>query len=160
MASIAEDLIRRLELVPHPEGGFYREVFRSTDTVQRSGIDRAALTSIYFMLAQGQHSRWHVVEADEAWHFYDGDPMELLDYDPVERTLMQAVLGPPDNAGTTGVHVVPRGHWQAATPRGSHALVGCTVAPGFEFSDFRFVADVAGHQAAFTTDLASYRHLI
>ena len=160
MASITEDLIRRLDLTPHPEGGFYREVHRSTDTVQHSGNDRAALTSIYFLLAKGQHSRWHVVDADEAWHFYDGDPLELLDYDPVEESLVRTLLGPVGVPGAQPLYVVPRGHWQAATPLGSHALAGCTVAPGFEFSDFRFVADVGGYDDAFARDLAAYGHLI
>jgi uncharacterized protein len=122
----AEELVRLLDLRPHPEGGHYREVFRSgraVDPRDRRGA-RAALTHIYYLLAAGQHSRWHRVSSDEAWHFYEGDALELF--------WLAA-------AGTTHA-----GCWQAArlAPEGAarYVLVGCTVGPGFDFADFAFMA--------------------
>jgi predicted cupin superfamily sugar epimerase len=101
---------------------------------------RASLTTIYFLLAAGQHSRWHRVRSDEVWHFYEGDPIELLVADPELLQVERVRLGPvPD--GMRPVYVVPAGWWQAARPTGAYGLVGCTVAPGFEFDDFSFLRD-------------------
>jgi uncharacterized protein len=130
-----QDLIRDLGLVPHPEGGFYREVHRSPTP---PGV-RPASTAIYFLLVHGQASRWHRVDAEEAWHHYEGDPLELLWED---GDLVRTVLGPDRH-----VAVVPAGAWQAARPLGEYALLGCTVAPGFEFSGFSMLADVPGEAA-------------
>lgn len=155
----AAQLVTALGLLPHPEGGYYREVYRSGDVVSRGGRQRSALTSIYFLLAAGEHGRWHVVELDEVWHFYEGDPLELLTYDPATGTAAAVVLGPVGGEQRPAA-VVGRGVWQAARSLGSHSLVGCTVAPGFAFEDFRFVTEVPGHQAVFAGPLAAYRALL
>jgi uncharacterized protein len=132
----SKDLVQKLSLLPHPEGGYYREIYRSG---AKDG-KRAAMTSIYFLLERGQVSRWHVVDADEAWHFYEGGPLELLvmppDFSRVERYLLGEV-----SAGNEPVFVVPAGWWQAARPVKDYALAGCTVAPGFEFAGFRFLEE-------------------
>ena len=142
MDARAAELIRVLGLRPHPEGGHYGEVFRSTLDVRVSGRDtsRRALTSIYFLLAAGEQSRWHRVMADEAWHFYEGGPLELMWLNPSGTELNRRVLGPVA-PGQAPVHVVPAGCWQAARPTGAYALVGCSVGPGFEFEDFALLAD-------------------
>lgn len=145
----AAELIRELDLRPHPEGGWYREVYRSPLRVRpdRGAADRDALTTIYFLLASGERSRWHrVAGADEAWHFYEGDPLELFWLDPSGDRCHRAELGPV-GGGREPVHVVPAGCWQAARPTGAFALVGCTVGPGFEFEDFAMLdahPEVAG----------------
>ena len=135
-------VIDRLQLKPHPEGGYYREIYRSKSIVRPSD-DRPArvgLTTIFYLLAAGHHSRWHRVRSDEVWHFYLGDPLRLYaaaeSLDAVERETLGSLASP----GTL-VHVVAAGHWQAARPLGDYSLVGCTVAPGFEFEDFSFLAD-------------------
>jgi len=152
------ELIARLSLEPHPEGGYYREVHRSPSGVQP--LDdrpaRAALTTIYFLLATGQHSRWHRVRSDEAWHFYEGDALELLVADPSAAHVSSVTLAPLDRG--VPVHVVAAGWWQAARPLGRYALAGCTVAPGFDFADFSFLRDEPGAAAVLADarpDLAS-----
>ncbi len=137
----AAELIAMLGLQPHPEGGFYREIFRSAATVRPADgrPSRAALTTIYFLLVAGTHSRWHRVASDEVWHLYEGGPLELLELEtprsPLRRhRLTQVGDGAP-------VHTIPAGHWQAALPLGDFALVGCTVGPGFDFSDFVMMSD-------------------
>ncbi|HEX2123863.1 MAG TPA: cupin domain-containing protein [Thermoanaerobaculia bacterium] len=123
----AQELIETLALEPHPEGGWYRQLFKSDERVtrHRDGAERSALTTIYFLLVEGTFSRWHVVQSDEVWHFYEGDPLELMTRD--ERVVLDA-----DHR----VHVIPARVWQSARPLGAYALVGCTVGPGFEFADF------------------------
>jgi uncharacterized protein len=139
----AAEMIRVLELNPHPEGGFYRETFRSPARVMADQGSRSALTTIYFLLAAGSFSAWHRVLSDEVWHWYEGEPLELLlaspDFDMVQRRR----LGPV-GAGTEPVVTVPANWWQAARPFGTYALCGCTVAPGFEFEDFTFLRDHPG----------------
>ncbi len=125
-----EQLIRGLELHPHPEGGHYAEVHRS-----------AAATSIYFLLAGDEVSRWHRVSSDEIWHFYEGAPLELLQLTPAGADLDRIVLGPVGDRQRP-VHCVPANHWQAARSRGAYSLVGCTVAPPFRFADFALLKDV------------------
>lgn len=138
----ARELIDTLKLLPHPEGGFYREIFRSQLVVApRDGrTDRSALTSIYFLLAAGMTSAWHRVLSDEVWHWYEGEPLELLvapgDVGSVTTHRLGPVAGPQ-----APVFTVPAGAWQAARPLGAFTLVGCTVAPGFEFADFSFLRD-------------------
>lgn len=142
----AADLIHTLALRPHPEGGHFAEVFKSPHRVHRAEEDdaRAALTSIYFLLAEGERSRWHRVTADEVWHYYEGDPLELVweDQDEVRRVQVGPVA-----MSREPVAVVPAGAWQAARTRGAYTLVGCTVAPGFEFADFTLLADVPAEAA-------------
>jgi len=128
----AADVIRLLDLKPHPEGGHYRETFRDTRLID----GRAASTAIYFLLARGERSHWHRVDAAEVWHYYAGAPLRLeialRDQGPVER----ATLGNDLAAGERPQGVVPTGAWQAAESLGDWTLVGCTVAPGFEFEGF------------------------
>ena len=126
----ADDLIARLKLQPHPEGGYFRETFRDA----AAGGGRAASTAIYFLLKAGQHSRWHRVDAAEAWHFYRGAPLELRIGKAVH------VLGAAIEKGEEPQVIVPPGQWQAARSLGDYTLVGCTVAPGFEFSKFEMAA--------------------
>ena len=155
----AAGLIARLKLEPHPEGGWYREIHRSTELLQTPRGPRAALTSIYFLLEQHQHSRWHVVTSDEIWHHAGGHPLELLTYASETRELRSRVLGPVGDGHET-IGVVRAGEWQAARSLGAWSLLGCDVAPGFDFEDFSFVASLADHQAAFTGELAAYSVLL
>jgi predicted cupin superfamily sugar epimerase len=137
----AAELMRLLALVPHPEGGFFREIFRSAERVRP--IDgrgsRSALTSIFFLLVEGQASRWHSVSSDEAWHLYEGGPLELLVAPPDVARIERRLLGTAGGALPT--HTVPARCWQAARPLSAYALAGCSVGPGFEFEDFRMLAD-------------------
>ena len=136
----AQELIERLDLQPHPEGGFYCETFRSGSRVTGPEGERDGLTAIFFLLTEGRHSRWHRVAADELWTFVEGDGVELFDLELQSEELRQALLGPFD-AGREPLHVVPAGHWQAARAQGPYALVACAVAPGFEFSDFTLLRE-------------------
>jgi predicted cupin superfamily sugar epimerase len=124
----AQQLIDSLGLEPHPEGGWYRQAFKSPSRVTRhsDAADRSALTTIYFLLVEGTFSRWHRVDSDEVWHFYEGDPLELH-IRGEEPVILDA---------NNRVHVVPAQAWQSAYPRGAYVLAGCTVGPGFEFEDF------------------------
>ena len=138
MPSEVEDLVRRFALAPHPEGGFFRETFRSTARFALPDYpsERAASTAIYFLLAAGTFSAFHRVRSDEAWHHYDGAPLELQMIDD-EGHVSVVLLGRDFEAGQVPQAVVPRDVWQAARPVGDrHAFVGCTVAPGFDFADF------------------------
>jgi len=141
MDSRAADLIASLGLVPHPEGGYFRQLYRSALQVQPldDRSPRAALTTIYFLLPEADVSRWHRVASDEVWHHYEGDDLELFtadaDFERVDRhTLGRVGTGSP-------VHVVRAGEWQAARSTGTYTLVGCTVGPGFEFTDFLLLRD-------------------
>jgi uncharacterized protein len=145
-----EELIRRFALEPHPEGGYYSETYRSDKLVLResehgpaSDATRAASTAIYFLLADGAYSAWHRIRSDELWHFYAGSPIEIHSID--ERGVLSTrKLGHAlDHPGTVFQAVVPAGHWFAARccDPSTWALVGCTVAPGFEFSEFE-IADI------------------
>ncbi len=127
MTPRAQELIETLALEPHREGGWYRQAFKSEERVTRIRDDanRSALTTIYFLLVEGTFSAWHRVESDEVWHFYEGEPLELLTSDGVTHL--------DENHR---VHVVKARQWQAARPLGAYTLVGCTVGPGFEFEDF------------------------
>jgi predicted cupin superfamily sugar epimerase len=154
----AAELVRKLGLQPHPEGGWYREIYRSPTRVETARGVRSALTTIYYLLEQGQLSRWHVVQADELWHFYAGVPLELLEYDSVGRRFARHVLGPV--GGATAVAVIPTGVWQAARSLGAYSLVGCTVGPGFEFADFQFVADLPAHADHLKGDLVAFANLL
>jgi predicted cupin superfamily sugar epimerase len=141
MHTRATELIRTLALRPHPEGGHYGEVVRSNRRVRAAGQDaeRSALTTIYFLLTAGEHSRWHRVRSDEAWHWYEGDPLELLRWDDAGLRSVRLGLTAKD---TRPAAVVGADCWQAARTLGAYTLVGCSVAPGFEFEDFALMADV------------------
>ncbi len=112
--STADGLIRRLELKPHPEGGFYREIYRSQQTVMAGQGRRAGLTTIYFLLRRGEKSAFHSVRSDEAWHFYAGDPLRLRHLDPGFEKQELFILGPPEKMETDSrnapVAAIPAGH--------------------------------------------------
>jgi predicted cupin superfamily sugar epimerase len=127
--------VAALGLEPHPEGGFFREVYRSSSSLPLPRGTRSLLTAIHFVLPPGGVSQWHRVRADEAWTLVGGDPLELGTLDDTGQ-FHEERLEPPPNGSPLGV--VPAGLWQAArcTGRnGSHAV--CVVAPGFDFKDFR-----------------------
>jgi predicted cupin superfamily sugar epimerase len=126
----ADDIIARLGLVPHPEGGHYRETFR--DAAPDGG--RAASTAIYFLLKRGERSHWHRVDAVEIWHYHAGAPLRLDIADGETRESI--VVGPNLAAGERPQGIVPAHAWQAAESLGDWTLVGCTVAPGFDFAGF------------------------
>lgn len=151
-------LIERFGLLPHPEGGWYRELHRSPLRVRRpDGDERAGLTAILFLLQAGEVSRWHrVTGADETWHFAGGDPLELLVLPAEDGPIQRHGLGPvtllqaPDQAGRPAhqqpLAVVPAGCWQAARSLGAWSLVSCCVGPGFDFSDFSLLRDLPREQ--------------
>ena len=139
----ARELVRLLELAPHPEGGAFRETFRSALTVRPDDArpERSALTLIYFLLADGGASRWHRVSSDEAWCWLEGDPLELWTMPDAGSPATLHLLGPVAD-GVRPTAVVPAGTWQAARTRGAHTLVSCAVGPGFDFADFEMLADL------------------
>jgi hypothetical protein len=130
-ALTAAQIIARLDLKPHPEGGHYRETFRDP---RGDAPGRAFSTAIYFLLARGERSHWHRVDAVETWHYYAGSALSLSIADHHgQRTV---TLGSDLAAGQHPQAIVPAQAWQAAESSGDWTLVGCTVAPGFEFSKF------------------------
>ena len=129
----AEEVIQLLGLLPHPEGGAYRETFRAP----APDGGRGASTAIYYLLRSGETSAWHRVDADEVWHHYAGAPLELALSAPADnegRSVLR--LGKDLAAGERPQAVVPAGVWQSARSLGEWTLVGCTVAPAFQFSGF------------------------
>ena len=127
----AAEIIARLELKPHPEGGHYRETFRDS-SVDASGRSRS--TAIYFLLARGERSHWHRIDAVEVWHYYAGHALTLQIADDSGKRSVR--LGAELVAGEVPQAIVPARAWQAAESDGDWTLVGCTVAPGFEFAKF------------------------
>ncbi len=140
MHSRALELLDILGMRPHPEGGHYAELFRSPQRVQviDRDLERSAVTTIYFLLAEGECSRWHRVVSDEIWHYHEGDAIELLLFD--DREFRRVRLGPVSRE-TRPTIVVPAGTWQAARTTGAYTLAGCTVGPGFDFADFSLAVD-------------------
>ena len=136
----ATELIDQLSLERHPEGGYYREIFRSTDLVEPADGrgPRAALTTIYYLLPAGVVSRWHRVTSSEVWHLYEGGPLEVLSVDPTLTKISRHKL-----EARAPVCTVAASHWQAARTLGDYALVGCTVGPGFDFEDFAILGNDA-----------------
>jgi hypothetical protein len=124
----AADLVSTLALQPHPEGGWYREIYRAATRVETARGSRSALTTIYYLLEQNQLSRWHVVQADEIWHFYAGAPLELVAYAPSTRAVERRVLGDVGVAGAVADHgVAGTAGGLAATARGVAAATGSPV---------------------------------
>ncbi len=157
-----DDWIRALDLRPHPEGGFFREIYRSGDRIARAGLptryqgDRSLSTSIYFLLLSSQVSRLHRLRSDEIWHFYEGSPVVI-------HTLGQGgayaaiSLGRDIAAGPVFQAVIRKGCWfgaEVAAPD-SFALVGCTISPGFEFDDFEL-----GRREDLRTEFPAHRGII
>jgi uncharacterized protein len=129
--STAAEIIAQLRLQPHPEGGHFRETFRDNEA-DASGRSRS--TAIYFLLARGERSHWHRVDAVEIWHYYSGDALTLRIADASGQREIR--LGADLAAGEVPQAIVPAHAWQAAESTGDWTLVGCTVAPAFEFAKF------------------------
>lgn len=161
LSTRAASLIGELGLQAHPEGGWYAEVFRSSQAVQTGDgrPARVALTTIDFLLAEGQFSAWHRVSSDEVWHLLEGEGLRLW-LAPPDLSAFSAVELGPVAAGRRPRHVVPGSWWQAAEPLGGHAYVGATVGPGFEFADFSFGRDDAALCAALQRSHAALRRLL
>jgi hypothetical protein len=132
----AAEIVARLELKPHPEGGYYRETFRDK-RVDTNG--RAFSTAIYFLLARGERSQWHRIDAVEIWHYYAGSSLTLrIAHDGCTQHTVR--LGPDVSQGERPQAIVPAQAWQTAETSGDWTLVGCTVAPGFEFASFELAS--------------------
>ncbi len=133
--------INNLELLPHPEGGYFKEVYRSTETMlqdclpERFSGKRAFSTSIYFLLENGQRCAFHRIKSDELWHFYNGDPITIYEINEIGN-LTEHKLGVNLEDGCTPQIVIKANSWFAACSTGEYTLVGCTVSPGFDFEDF------------------------
>lgn len=127
----ASEVIALLGLSRHREGGWFRETWRS----RAAPGERAAGTAIYYLLAEGEHSHWHRLDATEIWHFYAGDPLQL-DLSPDGVSMQRLLLGPGLDRMQLPQHVVPGATWQSARPLGRWTLAGCTVTPAFEFAGF------------------------
>jgi predicted cupin superfamily sugar epimerase len=132
----ADDLIRELNLRPHPEGGHFREVFRDV----RGADNRARSTAIYFLLREGEKSHWHRIDVCEVWHWYRGAPL-ALSIAPGRGAPVEHILGNDIAAGQRPQLVVPERAWQSARTLGGYTLAGCTVAPGFDFDRFELAPD-------------------
>jgi len=135
--------IEKLKLVAHPEGGYFREIYRSEELLKDNVLphrykgSRSFCTSIYFLLKREQKSLFHKLKSDELWHFYDGSSVKLYTID-AEGKLLERILGRNIDRNESMQLVIERGHWFCAevSNKNSFALFGCTVAPGFDFSDF------------------------
>jgi predicted cupin superfamily sugar epimerase len=136
LALNAADVIQFLDLAPHPEGGHFPETFRDA----RQSAGRAASTAIYFLLARGERSHWHRVDAVEVWHWYAGAPL-ALEIAPAPGRIERLTLGADLAGGERPQAIVPAHAWQAAQSRGDWTLCGCTVAPGFDFSGFELAPE-------------------
>jgi len=126
-----QQIIRQLDLSPHPEGGHYRQTW-----VDETGTGRPAGTCIYFLLQNNEHSHWHKVDAAEIWHFYAGAPLVLSTAPTETGPAKDRILGADLGAGQSPQLIVPADHWQSARTTGAYTLVGCTVSPGFRFEGF------------------------
>jgi predicted cupin superfamily sugar epimerase len=133
----AKEIIRLLDMAPHPEGGWYRRTFE--DDVQVDG--RPASTAIYYLLQAEELSAWHRIDAVETWHYYAGAPIALTLSPPDGVGLTAHTLGPDLRADCRPQVIVPVGWWQTAVSLGAWTLVGCTVAPGFHFEGFELAPD-------------------
>ena len=140
----SEFLVKKYNLQPHPEGGFYAETYRSPELIVHSALpdrfngDRAFATAIYFLLPSGALSALHRIHSDEVWHFYAGDPLELVMISPAGESTT-VFIGNDPSLGQHFQFVVPAGYWFASrctVADGGYSFVGCTVAPGFDFADF------------------------
>lgn len=143
MTPTAQTYIDTLQMMAHPEGGFFKETYRSLqlmDVMQGGGgvpIQRSVSTGIYFLLEKNNFSAFHKIQSDEMWHFYAGQALEVLELNG-RGELSSTRLGPDILRGEIHQHVVPANTWFASrvAAGGSYSLVGCTVAPGFDFADF------------------------
>lgn len=131
----ADEIIHHLALIPHPEGGYYRETWKDmTSTGRPSG------TCIYFLLKEGEASHWHRVDATEIWLYHSGAPLILSLSETDRGPATDHLLGPDLATGEAPQIIVPKDHWQAARSTGDYTLVSCTVSPGFQFTGFTLAA--------------------
>lgn len=137
MDDTATAIIERLGLQPHPEGGWYRETWRA----EAAPGERASATAIHFLLAAGDRSHWHRVDAAELWFWHAGGALTLSTAPGDDGPVEHLVLGPEVLAGEAPQALVPPGHWQAAEPLGDWVLVSCVVSPGFEFAGFELAPE-------------------
>ena len=128
----ADQIIKFLQLKPHPEGGWYKQTWKSEDT----HLGRASGTSIYFLLKAGEISHWHKIDSAEIWHYYDGSPLILRTAGESNNRIETKILGPDLAKSHSPQLIVNKNLWQSAETTGDYTLVGCTVSPGFEFSKF------------------------
>lgn len=152
-----EVLIQTYDLAPHPEGGWYKETFRSPAKVASPvhGKLRNTATHIYFLLGPDDISRFHRVVHDEIWNFYTGAPLNLISYDG--STITQKLIGP----GCQDLfHVVTGGIFQAAESTGAYSLVGCTVTPGFDFEDFSFLSDFKDERSGLISSYPEFQRFL
>ena len=129
-----DKLIERLAMQPHPEGGWYAETYRSEMMMETVRGPRPASTAIYFLLEEGQVSHLHRIASDELWHFYQGEALEIIEIDEVGQLIKTRLDAQQPQ------HLVKAGRWFGSKPLGAFALVGCTVAPGFDFADFELAS--------------------
>ena len=151
-------LIEKYNLKKHPEGGYFAETYRSGQMVD-SPVNREkrnAVTDIYFLLPAGEISRFHKVIHDEIWNFYEGDPLKIIKFDGEKLT--EHIIGPDCKDGYK--LVIEGGIWQAAVTTGKYSLAGCTVAPGFDFTDFSFLSDNAKLADIIRNQFPEYEYLI
>jgi predicted cupin superfamily sugar epimerase len=163
MTSSVHSLAEQLQLLPHPEGGYFRETYRSGELIPQPALpsrfdgERTFATAIYFLLTAGNFSAFHRIKSDECWHFYAGSTLHVHVLTTTgEYQLIR--LGNDMQSGETFQAVVPAGAWFASETTGDHSLVGCTVSPGFDFRDFE-LADFAALSAAFPSYASLIRRL-
>jgi len=136
-------LVKKLELLPHPEGGYYKETYRSAETISENALpvrfkgERSFATAIYFLIEKNNFSALHKIKSDEIWHFYYGDALEVIEIDG-RGNLKTTLVGNKLEEGELFQYTVKAGNWFGSRVRegGAFSLVGCTVSPGFDFSDF------------------------
>tara|TARA_Y100000385_G_C12988539_1_gene591758 strand:+ start:424 stop:900 length:477 start_codon:yes stop_codon:yes gene_type:complete len=130
-----QDLINHFYMQPHPEGGFFVETYRSELEIDTTQGKRNASTAIHFLITKDSISHLHRLTSDEGWHYHIGDPLLVIEISP-KGELIKTIMGPDIFNGHKLQHIVPAGNWFASTSTGEFSFVGCTVAPGFDFSDF------------------------
>ena len=157
-------LIEHLNLQPHPEGGFFSEIFRSEHAVQPADERpvRSALTTIYFLLASGQTSKFHRVASDEVWHHLEGASLDLFIIDPQigSRSTLKLESASASSNPENATRIVKAGWWQAARSNGSYTLAGCTVGPGFDFADFHLARSLPEKAEAIAASFPDWTDLI
>lgn len=137
LAPRAAEVVKKLSLERHPEGGYFKRVFESSKLVKPvdGSSENLALTHIYYLLPKGEVSIWHKVKSAEIWNYYEGDPVELTVFDEVSRKRQKIKLGALSDDAVP-CFLVPEGWWQTTSPLGEYTLVGCSVAPGFRWEDW------------------------
>lgn len=152
-----QNLIDKYNLAPHPEGGYYAVVYESKQTVTSPVVnkERKAITHIYFLLLKGQVSLFHKVAHDEIWNFYEGDPIKLIKYNG--SSIEEDIIG---SGCSDYVSIVEGGNYQAAESTDRYSLVGCSVAPGFEFEDFSLLRDDLETKEMLLNEFPGYRKFI